>query len=55
MMDNKDRLDQVVREGDRPVMLAPFGVKVVEIDHKFYLVAATPDELAFAIWTDRAA
>jgi hypothetical protein len=51
MMNSDDRLKQVKREGNKPVLLAPFGVKVKEIEREFYLVPATPDELAFAIWT----
>jgi hypothetical protein len=53
-MDDND-LERVMRRNGRPVMLAPYGAKIMEIGGSTYLVAATPDELAHAMWRSNGA
>src|SRR5438128_1135185 len=51
---NEEDLSRVERIGGRPVIVSRFGLKLMELDGRIYLVAATPDELADAISRDPA-
>ena len=45
---DQERLKLVVQKDPRPLMISRFGAKIMEIGGVWYLVAATPKELATA-------